>query len=384
MTEPPLRIAAIYHTDLRTPQAGGVFQFIRGCLRFAGPSARFAYWGRDEPHADPALAVEGVEIRSYCGPRKPGIVPETARLVWHLWRRRRDIERDADVVFLHESYMTLPWMFTRRRPPIVLVTHNCMEMGHLFHTRGYILLHRFTDRVASRVAARVVCVSRSNLAYYAERFPDRVGKYVYNCTFADDRMMSTLSVADAKRRLGLPEDRRIVCYAGRIHPQKKVDQVVSVFARLHRKRPDTLLCIAGDGPLMPAVREQVAREGLGEAVRFLGVLDRRSVGDLFRASEFSMLFSHWEGTPMALLESLASGTPAIVSDVADHRHIVEEGRNGFLATADRSDDDIAALAERILDDPETFREGARRSGEQYLASRTVPKIVDILHAAAKK
>jgi len=326
----PLRIAVLYHTDLRTRHAGGVLQFIRGCLHFAPPTDRFVFWGRSDPDADPALGIDGVEVRAYCDPPKRRIVPETARLIWHLWRRRRDIERDADVVFLHESYMALPWMFSRRRPPIVLVTHNCMEMGHLFHTRGYILLHRFTDRVASRVAARVVC------------------------------------------------------YAGRIHPQKKVDQVVSVFARIHRKRPDTLLCIAGDGPLMPAVREQVAREGIGDAVRFLGVLDRRSVGDLFRASEFSMLFSHWEGTPMALLERLASGTPAIVSDVADHRHIVEEDRNGFLATADRTDDDIAALAEKILDDPETFREGARRSGEQYLASRTVPRIVEILHSAAKK
>lgn len=378
----PLRIAVLYHTDLRTRHAGGVLQFIRGCLHFAPPTDRFVFWGRSDPDADPALGIDGVEVRAYCDPPKRRIVPETARLIWHIWRRRRDIERDADVIFLHESYMALPWMFSRRRPPIVLVTHNCMEMGHLFHTRGYILLHMFTDRVASRVAARVICVSRSNLAYYAERFPGRVAKYVYNCTFADDRMMSTLSVAEAKRSLGLPGDRRVVCYAGRIHPQKKVDQVVSVFARIHRRRPDTLLCIAGDGPLMPAVREQVAREGLGDAVRFLGVLDRRSVGDLFRASEFSMLFSHWEGTPMALLESLASGTPAIVSDVADHRHIVEEGRNGFLATADRTDDDIAGLAEKILDDPATFREGARRSGEQYLASRTVPRIVEILHSAA--
>lgn len=377
----PLRVSVVYHTHLHTRHAGGVLQFIRGCLHFAGARERFAFWGRADKDADPALAIDGVEVRTYCEPAKRRLVPETARIVWHLWRRRRDVEREADAVFLHESYMILPWLLSRRRRPIVLVVHNCMEMGHLFHTRPYILLHRITDWVASRIASRIVCVSRSNLAYHLQRFPSQAHKYVYNCTFADDRLISGLSVDDAKRALGLPADRRIICYAGRLHPQKKVDQVVSVFAHVHRRHPDAMLCIAGDGPLMPAVREQVAREGLGDAVRFLGVLDRPSVGHLFRASELSLLFSHWEGTPMALLESLASGTPAIVSDVADHRHIIVEGENGFLAAATHSNEQIAANVERILADPVAFRSEARRTGAQYLASATVPRIMDILREA---
>ena len=62
---------------------------------------------------------------------------------------------------------------------------------------------------------------------------------------------------------------------------------------------------------------------------------------MLRASDIFALSSAYEGMPIALLESLACGLPAAVTDVGEVRRVVEHGVNGMIS-ADRSVDAYAA------------------------------------------
>jgi glycosyltransferase involved in cell wall biosynthesis len=67
--------------------------------------------------------------------------------------------------------------------------------------------------------------------------------------------------------------------------------------------------------------------------------------------------SPWEGSPNAVIEAMAAGLPAVVSDIAAHREIIEPGRTGFLADSPAS---MARFVEALRDDPRRSREiGAR-------------------------
>ncbi|MEZ0166482.1 glycosyltransferase family 4 protein [Kineococcus sp. LSe6-4] len=111
-------------------------------------------------------------------------------------------------------------------------------------------------------------------------------------------------------RAELGADGPLFAVVGRLHPQKRVDRSV----RLLREFPDATLVLAGDGPERP-VLEHLARElGVAGRVRFTGALDRSRVPALLAAADVSLLTSQWrEGLPMAVLESLACGTPAVTS-----------------------------------------------------------------------
>ncbi|WP_380172016.1 glycosyltransferase family 4 protein [Kineococcus sp. DHX-1] len=97
---------------------------------------------------------------------------------------------------------------------------------------------------------------------------------------------------------------------GRLHPQKRVDRSV----RLLQEFPGATLVLAGDGPDRPALQALAADLGVAERVRFLGAVDRARVPGLLAAADVSLLTSQWrEGLPMAVLESLACGTPVVTS-----------------------------------------------------------------------
>ncbi|MEI7445852.1 MAG: glycosyltransferase [Burkholderiales bacterium] len=78
-------------------------------------------------------------------------------------------------------------------------------------------------------------------------------------------------------------------------------------------RPDLTLAIAGDGPLRPALEARAAEPDLRGRVHLLGVRD--DLEDVYPAFDAFVLSSRSEGLPMALLEAMACGLPAIATAV---------------------------------------------------------------------
>jgi glycosyltransferase involved in cell wall biosynthesis len=135
--------------------------------------------------------------------------------------------------------------------------------------------------------------------------------------------------------------------------------------------PNATLAIAGDGPLRPELERLAAESGVGDRVRFLGV--RPDARALMGAADVVVMPSRWEGLPLAALETLASGTPLVATDVRGLRELVADGRDALLVPEDR--EALAGALRRLLDDPVLARrlgDGGRRvegagSDEQLIA-----------------
>ena len=93
---------------------------------------------------------------------------------------------------------------------------------------------------------------------------------------------------------------------------KNHDFVVKIFAELHRRQPDSVLLLVGDGELRPAVEAQVKEAGLTGAVRFLGNIS--DVPDKMVLADVLLFPSKYEGFPTVLLEAQAAGLECFVSD----------------------------------------------------------------------
>jgi glycosyltransferase involved in cell wall biosynthesis len=114
--------------------------------------------------------------------------------------------------------------------------------------------------------------------------------------------------------------------------------------------PDTLYIIGGDGPDLPALRQQIAAEGLESRVRLIGpVIDP---GDFLPAFDLFVMPSRFEGLPYALLEAGLAACPVVATRVGGIPEIVEPDITGRLLP----EGNVAALAAEIrwfLDNRET-------------------------------
>jgi len=136
----------------------------------------------------------------------------------------------------------------------------------------------------------------------------------------------------ARRRLGLPEDAPVFLWVGRMVPIKRLDVLIDAFARVQKKQPDAVLCLAGGGALLASVQNDVRERGLTDHVRFAGMVDSSELQHWYRAANATVLSSDSEGLPNVLRESLACGTPFVSTDVGSVVEIADP-EHSLLAPA---------------------------------------------------
>jgi N-acetyl-alpha-D-glucosaminyl L-malate synthase BshA len=166
---------------------------------------------------------------------------------------------------------------------------------------------------------------------------------------------------------------RIVTHVSNFRPVKRIDAVIGVFARIHRRVPSRLLLV-GDGPdLQLAIR--LAREaGLADHVHAVGAQD--DVLPLLSISDVFLLPSAQESFGLAALEAMACEVPVVASNVGGLPEVIEDGVTGYLCPPDALD----AMADRavgLLTDDEGRRAmgaaAARQVNHRFCEDRIVPQ-----------
>jgi glycosyltransferase involved in cell wall biosynthesis len=163
----------------------------------------------------------------------------------------------------------------------------------------------------------------------------------------------------ARETLGVPPEATVAATACRLTAVKGVDVLVEALAALaETERP--FAAVAGDGPVK-AQLETLAREKLGAGYKFLGVL--AEVAPLYRAADFFVLPSYREATPMALLEAMSYGLPAVAGAVGDVGVILAGGGGATFPPGEAGE--LAAAIRTMAASP------ARRLEQGALARATV-------------
>lgn len=126
--------------------------------------------------------------------------------------------------------------------------------------------------------------------------------------FAPDKELR----AETRRGFGASDGTFIVGHIGRMVPPKNHLFLLEIFRALLAIEPDSLLLLAGEGPLLDKTREMAEAVGVADKVRFLG--QRNDAAALYRAFDVFCLPSIYEGLPMVGVECQASETPILTSE----------------------------------------------------------------------
>ncbi len=149
-------------------------------------------------------------------------------------------------------------------------------------------------------------------------------------------------------------DKTTFLYVGRMAPSKRVDEIITAFARYQAQGRAANLWLIGDGPsdYVAALRRQAGRFGLEGAVQILGRVSTDVKHDRMARAHVLLMASVREGWGLSIVEANACGTPAVVYDVSGLRDAVRNGETGFVVAP--TPEGLADGMERITADPDLY------------------------------
>ncbi len=108
------------------------------------------------------------------------------------------------------------------------------------------------------------------------------------------------------------------------------EMVLRAFLRAAAKRPNLRLLMPGTGSLAPRLKEIVKKLGLSDRVHFPGPIAQDDLPAYYRVADLYVSASKSDGSSVSLMEALASGLPALVSNIPGNREWVRSGNDGWL------------------------------------------------------
>lgn len=170
--------------------------------------------------------------------------------------------------------------------------------------------------------------------------------------------------SDLRERAGWQEE-FVILHARSLEPVYGVDVFARGFVQAALQRPDLRLFLLGGGSMEAEIR-QILMPVLPQ-VQFAGQVGRDELPDYYRAADLYVSASHSDGSSVSLMEALASGVPALVSDIAGNREWMEGTQAGWMFP----DGDSSALAAGILQaaEQQTALKDTRRRARQLAETR---------------
>jgi glycosyltransferase involved in cell wall biosynthesis len=239
------------------------------------------------------------------------------------------------------------------------------------------------DASLSPALRGIFCISKSLIGEYAAAGARREMLYWAPDGVDLQRFEPPVDKREARSRLGLPSSAHIVCHSGHLYPGRGAEETVEALASL----PEILLLLIGGNPEdVERVRVFAAGLGVGERVRFAGIVPNGDVPLYLGASDV-LVMPYTSRTPtvramspLKMFEYMAARRPIVATDFPSVREVLRQEENALLVAPDRADA-IARGLRRILEDQvlaDRIARQARSDVEAYTWERRAARILEIL------
>jgi len=290
--------------------------------------------------------------------------------------------------------------FFRRERPLIVHTHTAKAgtlgrlaamftgvpvrvhtfHGHVFHgyfspavTRIFLAIERLLGRYTDCIVA--VSQSQKNELVGTYRIAPAEKVVALSLGFDLDRFLCVNGHEGTLRAsVGCAPESPLVGWVGRITAIKAPDLFLASVAQIHSQSRSVRFVMVGDGELRPECEARILQAGLRERVAIAGW--RQDLESVYADLDVLLLTSINEGTPLALLEAMASGRPFVATDVGGVRDLMtgraqrEEGwerfDNGILVPRDPRL--IAKATDYLLHRPD-LRMAMGRAGREFVRAR---------------
>ena len=271
---------------------------------------------------------------------------------------------------------------TRGSAPRAKVVHT--YHGHVldgYFSRSTTAVFIAIERVLATISDRIIAISPAIRTELLDTYRiGRVDKYrvvALGFDLAPFASVDGAARAAARRELNLPIDAPVVATVGRLTAIKQHRLFLDTFKRVLASHPNAIALIAGDGELRDDLAAYVASLGITGRVRMMGW--RRDLPTVYAATDVFLLTSRNEGTPVALIEAMASAVPGVSTDVGGVTDVIG-GRDTGRTAAFGDADGLAREVNDLLASPELRRQMGIRARQRVLAHYDINRLVSEIAA----
>jgi len=230
-------------------------------------------------------------------------------------------------------------------------------------------------------------------------------EYLHSLGVDKDRIAATLFVADndywekraaqvdrasVRAAWRISQDAPVVVFCAKLQPWKRPQDVLRAFARIGL--PDARLVMAGDGPMLAALRAEARNLGCAGSVNFVGFMNQTELPALYRAADVMVLSSEYDACPVVVCEAMLCGCPVILSDkIRGRAELVRPAETGYYYPCGDVEA-LATLLRQVLSDRERLQrmsEAAHERMQTYsprdnveVHVRAVEKAIDLMRQGA--
>jgi D-inositol-3-phosphate glycosyltransferase len=338
----------------------------------------------DVPRIKASLGPNGRVIHVPAGPEAPY---DKNLIVNHLpqfVRGVRDFARHEGLSYdvIHSHYWISGLAARELRDawgtPIIQMFHTLAQMKNMVASspqerepdtriEGEAEVMAFADRLVAATP-----LERAQMVWLYGADPKKIA--VVPCG-VDLNLFHSVPQKEAKRILGLPLERCVILFVGRIEPLKGIDTLLRAIALIAPEMPcwqDALSVIiigGAPGAGIEKVNAELARLeqlraelGIEDLVTFQGAKDQDTLVYYYSAAEMVVMPSHYESFGMVALEAMACGTPVVASKVGGLAFSVQDGQTGFLVP-ERDAEALAAKIRLLLKEQDLRRQLGRQAAQ---------------------
>ncbi len=363
--DPPARVdrLIVHQFDPARPSPGGIDTCLRGICRYLPDGVDVAVVGVDTGGGGPDRVIGHWERYEWPDGRRFWFLPVVGLDPADQRRRIPHALRLAAAVARFRHRLPRPRIVQVHRMDTALALRRLLRIpqDYFIHTQENGLtgttsdsFWRFAGSTHRRLERSVVRGAR-RVVVFNESYSDIVRQWNASTMFSPTWFDPDLIAADR------PRDPYRIVWVGRLEVPKDPGLAVEAMAALVRLDPRRpwKLDVLGSGTLLPEVKAQVARlpSPIADRIRLRGRVEPEDVATAMAGAGTFLMTSHpgYEGYARVLVESMASGLPAVVTHGSDTGGLVIDGRTGY--TCGRNPTDLAGALTRALElDRNTVRD----------------------------
>jgi len=188
-------------------------------------------------------------------------------------------------------------------------------------------IYLFAEKIALRACDLVITNSAAGRNYVESFGVSKSKVHIINNGIDPERLAVRQHKSEIIDEFKIPSHAFLIGMSARIEEIKDPITFVDIAALL-KKDQSFYFMLIGDGPMLNAVRAYAAQKNVNSII-FTGY--RSNIADFINALDVFVLTSKTvEGCSNALIEALALGVPAVVTDIGGNAQVVQHGKNGFL------------------------------------------------------
>ncbi|HYX49234.1 MAG TPA: glycosyltransferase, partial [Ktedonobacteraceae bacterium] len=229
-----------------------------------------------------------------------------------------------------------------------------------------------TEKDIIREVDKIIAQCPSERCELVEDYGADLDKIILIPSAVNTTIFKPVDRNNARRRIGLDVNGKVIVYVGRMLPRKDIRNVIRALALLLKRNEGceewstkslTLMIVGGESlepdpiatPEIGELQKLAAELGVTEYVRFIGKRQPEELRDYYCAGDIAVTTPWYEPFGLTPLEAMACGRPVIGSAVGGITYTIKDGETGFIVPP-RNPEALATQLEQLLNQPELMKQ----------------------------